>query len=61
MQKRSRAIRLVTELPARSFDTWTRRARLCQTLVRPPYALNKPAMFGLRIIVRIPERFQDIV
>ena len=61
MQKRSRAIRLVTELPARDFDTWTRRARLCQTLVRPPYALNKPAMFGLRIIVRIPDRFQDLV
>ena len=61
MQKRSRAIRLVTELPARNFDVWTRRARLCQTLVRPPYALNKPAMFGLRIIVRIPERFQDLV
>ncbi len=61
MQKRSRAIRLVTELPARPFEPWTRRARLCQTLVRPPYALNKPAMFGLRIIVRIPDRFQDIV
>ena len=61
IKKRSRTIRLVTERPARDFDTWTRRARLCQTLVRPPYALNKPAMFGLRIIVRIPERFQDIV
>ena len=61
MHKRSRAIRLVTELKARDFGRWTRLARICQTLVRPPYALNKPAMFGLRIIVRIPERFQDIV
>lgn len=61
MEKRSRTIRLVTELPARDFDRWTRFGRCCQTLLRPPYALNKPAMLGLRIIVRIPDRFQDIV
>jgi hypothetical protein len=61
MQKRSRAIRLVTELKARDFGRWTRLARICQTVVRPPYSWNKPAMFGLRIIVGIPERFQDIV
>ncbi|MBR1569938.1 MAG: glycosyltransferase family 2 protein [Bacteroidales bacterium] len=61
MHKRSRAIRLVTDLPARDFGRWTSLARICQTLVRPPYAWNKPAMFGLRIIVRIPERFQSII
>ena len=61
MEKRSRTIRLVTELPARDFDRWTRFGRCCQTLLRPPYALNKPAMLGLRIIVRIPDRFQSIV
>jgi len=61
MKKRSRAIRYVTELPARDFDVWSRFARICQTLVRPPYALNKPAMFELRIVVRIPERFQEIL
>ena len=61
MQKRARTIRYATELPARDFDRWTRFARVCQTLCRPPYALNKPAMFELRIVVRIPERFQDIV
>ena len=61
MQKRSRTIRLVTSLRARDFGRWTKFARICQTLVRPPYALNKPAMFGLKIIVRIPDRFQDIV
>lgn len=61
MHKRSRAIRLVTDLPAREFGRWTRLARICQTLVRPPYAWNKPAMFGLRLIVRIPDRFQNLV
>ena len=61
MHKRSRAIRLVTDLPARDFGRWTRLARICQTLVRPPYAWNKPAMFGLRLIVRIPDRFQNLV
>ena len=61
MQKRARTIRYATDLPARNFERWTRFARVCQTLCRPPYALNKPAMFELRIVVRIPERFQDIV
>ncbi len=61
MKKRSRTIRLVTERKARDFARWTRLARICQTIVRPPYAWNKPAMFGAKIIVRIPERFQDIV
>lgn len=62
MKKRSRTIRYATKLPIHNdFDRWTRFARLCQTLCRPPYALNKPAMFELRIMVRIPERFRDIV
>ena len=61
MKKRSRTIRLVSTLPARPFDSWVRFARICQSIVRPPYALNKPAMFELRIIVRIPGRFSDIV
>lgn len=61
MKKRSRTIRYATELKARNFERWTGFARICQTLVRPPYALNKPAMFELRIVVRIPDRFADIV
>ena len=61
MAKRARTIRYATELPARDFDRWTKFARICQTIVRPPSALNKPAMFELRIVVRIPERFETIV
>ena len=61
MRKRSRTIRLVSELKARDFETWTRRARIAQQILRPPYAWNKPAMLGLKLIVRIPDRFQQII
>lgn len=57
--KRSRTIKYATEKKARDFDRWTRLARICQTYCRLPYALNKPAMFELRIVVKIPERFND--
>ena len=59
--KRSRTIKYVTEKKARDFDRWTRLARICQTWCRPPYALNKPAMFELRIVVKIPERFCKVL
>ena len=45
----------------RDFDCWTRWARIIQTWCRPPYALNKPAMFELKIVVEIPERFRKIL
>lgn len=59
--KRSRTIRLVTGQKARDFDTWTCFARNCQTLCRPIYALNKPAMFELKIVVKIPDRFSNVL
>lgn len=59
--KRSRTIRYATEKKACNFDRWTRFARICQTWCRPPYALNKPAMFELRIVVKIPERFNNVL
>ncbi|MBO5419809.1 MAG: glycosyltransferase family 2 protein [Bacteroidales bacterium] len=61
LERRSKTIRQVTEGKARDWDRWTRNARIIQTLCRPPYALNKPAMFELVIIVRIAERFRNIV
>ena len=61
IRRRSKTIRLVTDLPARDFDRWTTFARRCQSVVRPPYAWNKPAMFELKIIVEIPDRFRDLV
>jgi hypothetical protein len=59
--KRSRTIRYATEMKACDFDRWTCFARICQTWCRPPYALNKPAMFELRIVVKIPKRFSNVL
>ncbi len=61
MQKRAKTIRLVTEKKARDFDRWTRFARHAQAICRPPYAWNKPGMMEMVLIVRIPDRFKDIV
>ncbi len=61
IRKRSRTIRYVSALKARDFDRWTSFARVCQSVFRPPYALNKPSMLELKIVVRIPERFRNIV
>lgn len=36
-------------------------ARLVQNMIRPPYAWNKPAMFNLRLVVKIPERFDGLI
>lgn len=59
LKKRSRTITMVTGSPARDFDRWTAAARRIQTFIRPPYAWNKPAMFSLNIVVRIPDRFRN--
>ena len=61
LAKRSKTIRLVTNKKAGEWNSCVNFARIIQNLVRPPYAWNKPAMFEMVVIVRIPERFQDIV
>jgi len=59
--KRTRTIRQVTELKARNADRYLPWARWIQTLCRPFYAPNKPAMMGIKWVVRIPERFASVV
>lgn len=61
LEKRSKTIKLVTERKSRDWNVWTKVARIIQTVCRPPYAWNKPAMFNSVIIVRIAERFKNIV
>ena len=61
LKRRSKTIRMVSTHKARNWDKWTVIARRLQTIFRPPYALNKPAMLEAVIIVRIPERFRQIV
>lgn len=59
--KRSRTIKYVTEKKARDFERWMHLARFIQTWLRPPYALNKPAMLELKIVVKLPERFEKLL
>ena len=61
LNKRMKLIRTVASLPVHEWKAWVRKARVLQTVFRPPYAWNKPAMLGLRILLRIPDRFKDIV
>lgn len=39
-------------------ENWIRRARKIQTFARPIYAFDKPGMFGLRRVVKIPARLK---
>ncbi|MEE1111319.1 MAG: glycosyltransferase family 2 protein [Alphaproteobacteria bacterium] len=48
----------VTNRPVRN-EFWIKLARKAQTYIRAPYAWNKPNMIGLKVIVKIPERFKQ--
>lgn len=61
IRRRSKNIRLVTERKARNWDKMTKIARVLETIFRPPYALNKPSLLEMALIVRIPERFSKIL
>ena len=50
-------INLITNKKTKS-EKWLNIARVLQTYCRPIYALRKPAMFGLKPIVKIPTRFK---
>lgn len=50
-------INAVTNMKAHG-EKWLPWARFLQTYFRPIYALRKPAMFGLKIVVKIPTRFK---
>lgn len=49
-------INAVTKLTPRP-EKYMRRARIMQQIFRPIYSWRKPGMFGLKRIVKIPERF----
>lgn len=50
-------INIITRKKAKS-ERWLKIARILQTYCRPIYALRKPAMFGLKPVVKIPSRFK---
>ena len=50
-------INTITRKKAKS-EKWLKIARILQTYFRPIYALRKPAMLGLKPVVKIPSRFK---
>ncbi len=59
--KRQRAVERVSRVEALDWEPTVERMRCMQTLCRPIFALNKPTTFGLIRVVRIPERFKEII
>ena len=59
-KKRIRVVNDTTNKRAIDGDKVFGMARIIQTICRPIYAWNKPAMLGLRLIVIIPERFRKL-
>ena len=47
----------ITNRPARE-EIWIKIARKIQTYIRAPYAINKPNMLGLKLVVKIPQRLK---
>ena len=56
LKKRARTIDIITN--TKNKNKSTKFARALQTLLRPIYDLNKPAMLGLKWVTTIPERFK---
>lgn len=61
IKKRAKTIDIITKQTAKENEKWLKRARTFQTFFRPIYALNKPSMAKLKLVVKIPERFKGIV
>ena len=61
IHKRAKTMHLITKKKALKNEKWFRFARLLQTYIRPIYALNKPSMAGLKLVVKIPEQFRNII
>jgi hypothetical protein len=61
LKKRTKTIWAITFKKAQNWEKFTKFGRIMQTIFRPIYALNKPSMFGWKPVVKIPERFKDIV
>lgn len=58
MKKRAKTITLVTDKKALDGEKVIPLARMIQSVFRPVYALNKPAMGPLKWVIKIPERFK---
>jgi len=61
IQKRAQTMHIITQKNALKSEGWFSFARLLQTFIRPIYALNKPSMAGLKMVIKVPERFKRII
>ena len=61
IEKRRRTIVEVTERKAIELDKISTKLRLFQTFCRKPYAWNKPSMAWWKVVVKLPERFKNIL
>ncbi|MDR0741246.1 MAG: glycosyltransferase family 2 protein [Rickettsiales bacterium] len=55
--RRAKTIFIITRRKSRR-ESYIKLARALQTFIRPLYAWNKPAMLGLKLVVKIPSRFK---
>lgn len=61
LERREALFRIITESTPGDTEQTLRWARLRQTLVRHPFAWNKPALMPGDPVVRIPDRFHGLV
>jgi len=59
--RRYELFELITNNPIIDDENFLKQARRRQGLFRPLYALNKPGMLKEKPIIRIPERFRNII
>lgn len=61
IHKRAKTMHIITRNKVLEHENWFCFARFFQTLIRPVYALNKPSMAFLKLVVKVPERFKHII
>lgn len=61
IKKRAKTIFVVTKTRARDWDKTVSRVRCVQQYLRPIYAWNKPWNPITKVVVRIPDRFSNIL
>lgn len=61
IKKRTHTIRYVTSIKAHEGDDVMPLIRKLQTYLRPIFAWNKPTLFGVKVVIRIPKRFRTCI
>ena len=63
IERRAKTIYMVSDPDAKikEGDRYLTLARMVQTLLRPVYSLNKPSMGHWKLLIKIPERFRNIL